>query len=574
MDNFEQALQNLLKNVIVGGNLTTGDITQILTLFIININQPSPPQSAEFPNNVPRSGAKKFLGRDEELKTLHQKLQQTDRVAISVVSGMGGVGKTELAVQYARQYTEDYPGGICWLQARLGEISNQILKFARFNLKLAVPHELGGELLNPGEKVKWCWQNWQPPGTVLLIIDDVTDLASFREIIHELPKCFRVLITTRQRNLDTSFDPPLFLDVLSLEASLELLIALIGETRVERERQTAESLCKWLGYLPLGLELVGRYLAKDRFLRIEKMLERMKAQSLKNEALDEKSTGYVMTAQRGVRAAFELSWKELEKLSQIATDIARLIGLLELDIFSWELVDITAKSLSWSEQNVEEARRELDNLHLIQPTNDSEQEFGIHPLIREFLQEKLVNYEQINKLVQASQHSLNELLCKYYKQGKYSEAEALYLRDLNIRKKWLSEANLDITVIVNNLAGIYYEQDRYIEAELYCQAIFETRQRFLRKNHPDVVASMSNLALIKFGLRQYREAITRLQKVRKLREQICRKSKLVIDYLNLANTYTNLAIVYHEASERLGRYEDSEGYEDSEDSDRSLLKDH
>jgi NB-ARC domain len=336
MDNFEQAWQNLLRDVFVGGNLTIGNITQILNIFIV-ISQSSSPESNTIPENIPYRGAVKFFGRSEELEILHQRLQQTERVAISAVSGMGGVGKTELAIQYAQKHkNEDYPGGVCWLQARSSDFSNQIFNFARLNLKLKVPEELGGQPLSSEQKLEWCWQNWQPPGTVLLIIDDVTDLGSCREIIQRFPARFRVLVTTRQRNLESSFSE-LLLNVLSPEVSLELLKALIGESRVEEELQAAKSLCEWLGYLPLGLELIGRYLAKDRFLRIEKMLERLNVQTLENEALNKEPIKYIMTAQRGVKAAFELSWKELEKLDQIVTDVARLLGLLELDRFSWEL---------------------------------------------------------------------------------------------------------------------------------------------------------------------------------------------------------------------------------------------
>ncbi|NER20494.1 MAG: hypothetical protein F6J96_07195 [Symploca sp. SIO1C2] len=58
-------------------------------------------QLSGIPHNLPRSGVEKFVGRDEVLVTLHQQLQQNEPVAISAVAGMGGIGKTELALQYS-----------------------------------------------------------------------------------------------------------------------------------------------------------------------------------------------------------------------------------------------------------------------------------------------------------------------------------------------------------------------------------------------------------------------------------------------------------------------------------------
>ena len=58
-------------------------------------NSPTEP-----PQNLPRSGVVKFVGRDKELARLHQELQESERIAITSITGMGGIGKTELALQY------------------------------------------------------------------------------------------------------------------------------------------------------------------------------------------------------------------------------------------------------------------------------------------------------------------------------------------------------------------------------------------------------------------------------------------------------------------------------------------
>ncbi|MGI2907580.1 NB-ARC domain-containing protein [Tolypothrix sp. VBCCA 56010] len=73
---------------------------------------------------MPRSGATKFVGREKELELLHQLLQENDSVAIAAVTGMGGVGKTELALQYALKQREFYSGGICWCGVKSGNVGS------------------------------------------------------------------------------------------------------------------------------------------------------------------------------------------------------------------------------------------------------------------------------------------------------------------------------------------------------------------------------------------------------------------------------------------------------------------
>jgi hypothetical protein len=58
------------------------------------------PPAVGIPQNLPRSGVVQFVGRQTELERLHQHFQQNERLAITAVKGMGGMGKTELALQY------------------------------------------------------------------------------------------------------------------------------------------------------------------------------------------------------------------------------------------------------------------------------------------------------------------------------------------------------------------------------------------------------------------------------------------------------------------------------------------
>lgn len=83
----------------------------------------------------------KFVGREAELEKLHQQLQTSRQVAIVAVAGMGGVGKTELATQYAKQHLQNYQGGVCWLSAQGIDVRIQILRFVELKFKLIAPDD-------------------------------------------------------------------------------------------------------------------------------------------------------------------------------------------------------------------------------------------------------------------------------------------------------------------------------------------------------------------------------------------------------------------------------------------------
>lgn len=143
-----------------------------------------------------------------------------------------------------------------------------------------------------------------------------------------------------------------------------------------------------LGYLLLGLELVGWYVAKKPLnYKLAQMLQRLTVQRLENIALKRSSSGMQQsfsTAQLEVLAVFELSWQELRVATQL---VVALLSLFALNIFAWVWVEYPCKLLNWSLVDVETANEQLYGLHLIQWVKDTSGEYRIriHPLIREFL---------------------------------------------------------------------------------------------------------------------------------------------------------------------------------------------
>ncbi|MBH8575327.1 tetratricopeptide repeat protein [Nostocaceae cyanobacterium CENA369] len=523
-----------------------------------------------------------FVGREEELRNLHQLLQDNKQVAIAAIAGMGGVGKTELALQYAIQQRETYNGGLCWLLAKSGDVGIQVVQFARTQLDLKPPEDF--DIL---AQVQYCWRRWRE-GEVLLVLDDVGDYQEVKPYLQSLPSRFKVLMTTRQK---LGRIPQLSLDVLQPEAALELLRSLLKETpeRIERELVIANQLCEWLGYLPLGVELVGRYLARKQDLSLAEMLRRLQNKRLDERSLSKSKSEADMTAQRGVLAAFELSWQELEDSDK---QLGCLLSLFAAAPIPWKLVEQCLPEKD--AEDLEDIRdNKLLNLHLLQRKDEGV--YQLHPLLRQFFQYKCTGLEKAEELkrsfcqvVVAVAKNIPETptlkqitdvtptiphiaevannLIEYVNdddllrpfignalfytgQGLYTQAEPWYQQCLEAIKESLGEEHPDVATCLNDLASVYHSQGRYSKAEsLYIQALALWR-KLMGEEHPDVATCLNNLANVYHFQGRYSEAeplfIQALELCRKLMGE---------EHPNVATSLNSLAYLY--ASQ--GRYSEAE----------------
>ena len=319
------------------------------------------------PSYIPKSSPN-FVGREEELAQIHEKLQTGQGVSICAVEGMGGVGKSELALQYAQRYGHEYAAQY-WLALRDMGLAQAVVTLASRTLPL--PELMQSAKLE--EQAAWYWANWLPQeGKVLVILDDVTSLENMPKQARPLDPRFQVLVTTRKRKLSSQF-AEIPLDVISEPEALELLAKLIGKGRVEREISAAKAICEYLGYLPLGVELAGRYLQLDQDLRLGDYQQRL---TIVDESLALQEVEDI-NATRGVIATFELSWKVL---GAITAKVAMLLGLFAPADITWSLVEAVATQLEFNDGDLPEARKQLNNLYLIKAIDEERTRFAVHSL--------------------------------------------------------------------------------------------------------------------------------------------------------------------------------------------------
>jgi hypothetical protein len=134
-------------------------------------DSPSPPKYKPR-YGLPYPPSTNFVEPEGALKRLHDRLQ-IGSCAIAAVVGMAGVGKTELALQYAAKYGETYEGGCYWLGLRDHDLADVLAQHIKTEFQQEVPLEI----LEQGERTRWCWKFWErhlpKDSAVLTVLDNM-----------------------------------------------------------------------------------------------------------------------------------------------------------------------------------------------------------------------------------------------------------------------------------------------------------------------------------------------------------------------------------------------------------------
>lgn len=234
---------------------------------------PFPNHSRSKPVHLPyRSIGSLFKGRDDVLEQLHDSLQRCDdtrTTAIPTIAlhGLGGVGKTRCAVEYAWRYADDYSAVVFVaansseaIQQNLADLTRPLILALDANKSHTTEERVAAVLLWLAAHPGW-----------MLILDNVDSEDAANGVEELLPKLQHghVLITTRLRQWTTPVHTAQ-LALLSEDAATEFLIDRTMELGHEGRRTTAtdatdaRDLARDLGGLALALEQAACYVIRLR----------------------------------------------------------------------------------------------------------------------------------------------------------------------------------------------------------------------------------------------------------------------------------------------------------------------
>ncbi|MEI7768424.1 MAG: hypothetical protein WCI67_00470 [Chloroflexales bacterium] len=268
---------------------------------------------------------RQFVGREEDLKALASLLKGGQAVAVSqaqsaVASGLGGIGKTQLAVEFAYRYGRFFPE-VFWLSfAQPDTISTEIARLGGTG-QLQLFTEAAGLKLD--EQVNLVRARLSCGLPYLLIFDNCEEPDLVRT--HHPGGAARVLITSR--NPDWPGDLGVQRHTLGVLQRTES-IALLRPQRLNLSDADADALANELGDLPLALHLAGRFLAGiGKHLTIVRYLEELRSPRIFERLSLREQDGKLPTGHsRDVARTFALSYVRLNPQDGEDTLLLKLLS--------------------------------------------------------------------------------------------------------------------------------------------------------------------------------------------------------------------------------------------------------
>ncbi|KAN0087167.1 putative kinesin [Elaphomyces granulatus] len=534
---------------------------------------------------VPFERNPRFLGRHNEVVELQKRIVGKDRVRKIAITGLGGAGKTQIALEIAYQIRDKKPEfSIFWIPATsvekieqaymdIGErLRLQDVKPA--DMKKAVKSHLSSEKTGP----------W------LLIIDNLDDMNMWTTPDTSSPvlktyipqsKYGFVLFTTRNQQLATTLVGPEVISIPEMDDKMAtdlLRVSLIRKDLVN-DSQTTTQLLRQLSCLPLAIIQAASYmnqigLSVATYLSL---LERQGNEMVELLSQDFEDEWRYAESKNPVAVTWLISFHQIQRLNSLAADYLSFMSCVDprdipLSLLPPESSQVKQqnalgllKAYSFITGQADDHTLSLHRLvHLATrnwlqsrgmleqwTVNTGKRVTDIFPshahenriLWRKYLPHALFVLQ--SKEFQNDTRDREDLVQKVAKclqsDGRYHEAGVLFKEDFEKKRKRLTNDDEEMLTSMGWMASTYRDQGRWAEAEKLLVQVIETSKTVLGPEHPDALTSIHNLALTYQTQGRWMEA-------EKLFVQVMETSKTVLgpehpstltSMSNLASTYQN-----------------------------------
>lgn len=522
----------------VGVNLGTVKTGDEITQAAVSLPAPETVRPAARIVGLPRPATPVFLGRHDDSQRLEQVLAAAGGTVVvtQALYGMGGVGKSELALQYAHRARERYEA-VWWvtaenprqLEAGLAELTHHLVQDAAraATTEDAAAWAVGWLRAHPG---------W------LLLLDNVTDPSNIAGLLGRL-EGGHALITSRRDVRWPGTTRTLRLGLLDPEPAAELIATITGHTTPD-DRRTAAAIAEELGYLPLALDQAAAYIRQTRITlgRYLRLLRQHPARYHARAADGDK-------AQATIARLWDITLETLQKQAPEAAELAAVLAhYAPADVprlmlgggdeeateaadealgvlASHSMIDLTddvvamhrltrAAVLSQAqdirEDHAHGAARDLA-LTWLQTTipGDPDADVTGWPVWRSLV----VHVEAIAAALASSRPSgqlsqvLNQTGLFLIAQGEYQRANDVLTTAATVAEATLGPDHADVAIRLVNLASTYRALGRAAEALPLAQRALPIAEAALGPNHREFAIALANVAATYRALGRAAEAL-------------------------------------------------------------------
>jgi len=452
------------------------------------------------------TGSPRFVGREQVIWKLHSALQASQnpmitghtKPDIAEVSGMGGIGKTLLAEEYALRFGAAYPGGIFWLDAygsfNPGQPDIELFKascaeqYRKVALSLQLQPAPDEDLLTLRARIALAIR--EQGQRCLWIVDDIpqglaTHLEEIKLWFSPCPELAPTMVTTRSREYHT-IGTELALDVLDMPAALDLLRN--NELDLDGQEGSAKQLIKQLGYHALALDIAGASI-REYQLTVDEYLQELADD---NSELLEVPAETVAALPTGCATSIIKTFqRSLKHLNPLSLDMLRLAANLApapipQTLFEWVL----DKAGEVKKRDVRTALQGCKQAHLI---SQKEKDWSLHALIATTLHHlELATDEKGQALKLGAIAYLTEAI----KHEGIDHQQEQALSSALEHGRYLTRQIEDEPghMLLTRIGDFDHYRGNPAMAALCWRKINQWRSDAYGEDHPDTLSSMNNLA--------------------------------------------------------------------------------
>jgi tetratricopeptide (TPR) repeat protein len=490
-------------------------------------------------HNLPFSPLGDLLkGRDEELQHL-QEGQTTAITQAQTIHGLGGIGKTRLAVEYAWRYGSQYDTAFFVVAESPEALHSNLANLARPDLLNLPESKAPAQEETVAAVLRWLREHdrW------LLILDNVDTQEAKEAVLKVLPSLSagRVLITSRLREWPPSVHrQPL--ETLSLDEAQRFLLERTASDRTRSEDDSAQArrLAEELGGLPLALEQAAAYIVHHQ-MSLSQYLDDWQHE---REQVLNWYDGLVMQYPAPVAVTWQ---KTFQQLSPTAASILRLTTYLASDPIPSEMFEeekaIVEEAIGlWCEetgaqpgdQSIKAAIAELAAYSMVTREGPN---FTVHRMVQDVLRSntpedrqrdwierslrlinqfspldpedvrtwpiwdllrphatRVVEYADEVRMADPTARLMNQLSVLLIGKTLYRDAEPLMWRALQIYEGSFRPDHPEVAINLNNLAQLLNRTYRSAEAEPLMRRALQIGEDSFGPHHSNVAIRINNLA--------------------------------------------------------------------------------